>query len=82
MLLLIWCCTPSWSSCERLTLEQLNHRAYSAAGGAPSVVTTFAPSTDGLLWLGTSAGLFRFDGVRFVRYPEAGDEPLPSTHGS
>jgi ligand-binding sensor domain-containing protein len=33
-----------------------------------------------MLWLGTIAGLFRFDGVRFVRYPEAGDEPLPSTH--
>jgi signal transduction histidine kinase/ligand-binding sensor domain-containing protein len=33
-----------------------------------------------MLWLGTNAGLFRFDGVRFVRYPEAGDEPLPSTH--
>ncbi len=68
------------SPCFGLTLEQLNHRAYSAAEGAPSLVTAFAQSTDGMLWLGTIAGLFRFDGVRFVRYPEPGDEPLPSSH--
>jgi ligand-binding sensor domain-containing protein len=58
----------------------MNHRAYSAADGAPSLVVAITQTTDGTLWLGSSAGLFRFDGVRFVRYPEAGDEPLPSTY--
>jgi signal transduction histidine kinase/ligand-binding sensor domain-containing protein len=76
----IWSCAISCSPCFGLALEQLNHRAYSAAEGAPSLVTTIAQSQDGMLWLGTLAGLFRFDGVRFVRYPEAGDDPLPSSH--
>ena len=33
---------------------------------------------DGTLWLGSSTGLYRFDGTRFVRYPGPSDDPLPS----
>jgi signal transduction histidine kinase/ligand-binding sensor domain-containing protein len=77
---MIVCCVPSLSLGLGLTLEQLNHRSYSAAEGAPSLARTYAQTTDGMLWLGTSAGLFRFDGIRFARYPEAEDEPLPSTY--
>ena len=80
VLLVISCCAPGWSLGAGPVLEQLNHRAYSVAEGAPSLVQSIAQSTDGTLWLGSSAGLFRFDGVRFVRYPAAGDEPLPSTN--
>ncbi|HWS65958.1 MAG TPA: triple tyrosine motif-containing protein [Steroidobacteraceae bacterium] len=77
-LLVISCCASGWSLGAGPILEQLNHRAYSAAEGAPSLVQSIAQSTDGTLWLGSSVGLFRFDGIRFVRYPAAGDEPLPS----
>jgi signal transduction histidine kinase/ligand-binding sensor domain-containing protein len=77
-LLVISCCASGWSLGAGPVLEQLNHRAYSAAEGAPSLVQSIAQSTDGTLWLGSSVGLFRFDGIRFVRYPAAGDEPLPS----
>jgi len=44
-------------------------------GGKAWAVTQ---TTDGYIWVGTDAGLFRFDGVRFVRWsPQAGEE-LPS----
>lgn len=35
-------------------------------GVAPSLVWALAQDQDGYLWLGTDAGLLRFDGVRFV----------------
>jgi len=33
-----------------------------------------------MLWLGSSIGLTRFDGAKFVSYPERSDEPLPSAN--
>jgi signal transduction histidine kinase/ligand-binding sensor domain-containing protein len=39
-----------------------------------------AQTRDGTLWVGGYSGLARFDGAQFVRYPEPGDEPLPSTY--
>ncbi len=32
---------------------------------------------DGYLWVGSDAGLFRFDGSRFTAWAEIGDTPLP-----
>src|SRR5262245_44763389 len=58
-------------------LSQYAHSAWrvqdGAFGGAPQGVSQ---TTDGFLWVGTNAGLFRFDGVRFV--PFTPPEPLPS----
>ncbi len=39
---------------------------------------TIAQTTDGYIWVGTDAGLFRFDGVRFVRWSAQAGEALPS----
>jgi ligand-binding sensor domain-containing protein len=44
-------------------------------GGGPNVITQ---TTDGYIWVGTDAGLFRFDGVRFVRWSAQSGEELPS----
>ena len=60
------------------SLPILNHRAYSPIDGAPSYVMSLAQATDGTLWLGTDAGLVRFDGVRFVEYPGQAEDPLPT----
>ncbi len=43
--------------------------------GAP---TMFAQTTDGYLWIGTRAGLMRFDGVRFVAWTPPAGKKLPS----
>jgi signal transduction histidine kinase len=71
-------CHGAWSLGSDLTLERLNHKQWTIADGAPSEVHGFAQTTDGTLRVGSTAGLFRFDGTRFVRYPEAQDEPLPA----
>jgi ligand-binding sensor domain-containing protein len=65
---------PAHDSLPPLSLRQLNHRAFAAAG-APA--TALAQTADGTLWIGGEAGLARFDGVRFTSYPESAEPPLP-----
>jgi signal transduction histidine kinase/ligand-binding sensor domain-containing protein len=75
MLRLLWltlACLSLWSR-PALALDpdrRLSQYAHSAwriqdgsFGGAPSAVTQ---TSDGYVWIGTSTGLVRFDGVRFV----------------
>jgi signal transduction histidine kinase/ligand-binding sensor domain-containing protein len=60
-----------------VVISQYAHTAWrfqdGAFQGTPNAITQTA---DGYLWIGTSAGLFRFDGVRFVRVPLQG---VPAT---
>ena len=60
------------------TISQLAHRAWTARDGAPSQITSLAQTTDGYLWIGTTHGLFRFDGIRFERYEPQSGGPLQS----
>ena len=56
------------------TIAQFLHTSWAAADGAPSGVHGIAQTTDGFLWLASTSGLIRFDGVRFERYePKSGD---------
>lgn len=50
-------------------LADYNHTSWTAKDGAPAEINTMAQTPDGWLWLGTSTGLYRFDGVHFDRYP-------------
>jgi len=55
------------------TIGQFVHTSWSAKDGAPGNVFALAQTTDGFLWLGTTQGLYRFDGVSFERYePQSG----------
>src|SRR4051812_8535086 len=47
------------------------HTGWAVADGAPSGVHGFAQTADGYLWLASTNGLFRFDGVHFARYEPA-----------
>jgi signal transduction histidine kinase/ligand-binding sensor domain-containing protein len=55
------------------------HTAWTERDGAPSDIRALAQTTDGYLWLGTSSGLFRFDGVRFARFEPRRREVFPGT---
>ena len=72
-------CDCAWSLGTDLTLPQLNHKGWSVSEGAPREVSALAQTTDGTLWVGGTTGLSRFDGIRFVHYPQPADEPLQAT---
>jgi PAS domain S-box-containing protein len=60
------------------TIGQFQHTAWGPKDGAPSVIRALAQSADGYLWLGSSDGLYRFDGVVFERYQPQSGSPLPA----
>ncbi|HEU4454479.1 MAG TPA: histidine kinase, partial [Longimicrobium sp.] len=59
-------------------LSQLAHTRWTAKEGAPLGIRSLAQTADGYLWLGTSSGVVRFDGVRFVPFAPRGGDTLPS----
>jgi ligand-binding sensor domain-containing protein/signal transduction histidine kinase len=77
-MLLVACATPSLA--EQAARAPASPAAYSRhiwqtnEGLPEDFVKAFAQTPDGYLWIGTSGGLVRFDGVRFVVF-KAGDEP-------
>lgn len=73
---------PDASDHSDPALLQLNHRVFTRTEGVPSDIDALAQTQDGTLWIGGRAGLVRFDGVRFVSYPEPGAEPLRATNVS
>src|SRR5215472_3602922 len=60
-------------------LGQLYHTAWNARNGLHGRVAALAQTTDGFLWVGTSDGLYRFDGVLLEEFkPEVGALPVKS----
>ena len=56
---------------------QFTHTSWTAKDGIGSV-QAIAQTPDGYLWLGTDAGLYRFDGLRFVAWQSSFGESLLS----
>lgn len=52
-----------------LSLQQFIHTRWTAAEGAPPIITALAQGEDGFLWVGSATGLHRFDGVTFEHIP-------------
>ena len=74
-LALALCCGQALALDRSLTLAQIHHTAWSTRDGAPAQVESLAQTDDGLLWLGSATGLFRFDGAQFERFqPPRGQE--------
>jgi signal transduction histidine kinase len=46
-------------------LHQMRHSVFRGSDGAPSDVTDIAQAADGILWISSGSGLYRFDGARF-----------------
>jgi signal transduction histidine kinase/ligand-binding sensor domain-containing protein len=60
---------PAWAALPQPAPGGYLHSRWTADDGAPLQIVSMAQTTDGWLWLGTYDGLYRFDGVRFARYP-------------
>ena len=58
-------------------IKQMRHAFWNEASGLSGLVYTLAQTTDGFLWVGTSTGLYRFDGLKFEPFLQlAGDHPI------
>jgi len=68
-----------WALDPGRRISQYSHTAWrvrdGAFAGAPSTITQ---TTDGYVWIGTLAGLVRFDGVRFVSFAPPAGQHLPN----
>ena len=66
---------------ESRTFAHYSHQRWTEASEAPVPVRAMAQGRDGFLWLATSEGLFRFDGIRSERIEAEGRDgkhDLPS----
>jgi signal transduction histidine kinase/ligand-binding sensor domain-containing protein len=59
---------------------QLQHDSWRFKDGAPDNVRALAQTSDGFLWVGSSAGLYRFDGSKFELFRSPFGEDLLSTN--
>src|ERR1700733_5222513 len=62
-----------------LTLQQLIHKGWTVADGAPGNIVAIAQTTDGTLWLASPSGLSRFDGVSSVPFNGPPGRPFETT---
>jgi signal transduction histidine kinase/ligand-binding sensor domain-containing protein len=67
--LLLSFCLTTFAQSPGERLSQMGHMSWRLQDGAFSgSVNTIAQTRDGYLWIGTNAGLLRFDGVRFLPF--------------
>src|SRR5580698_4949658 len=64
----------------RTKLSQYAHKAWRLGdAGLLGTPQSIAQTADGYIWVSTSNGLFRFDGVRFLKWTPLSGESLPSS---
>src|SRR5580658_8371351 len=75
-------CSPCADALDpALDVNQYGHTSWkSREGYFQHFVGAITQTPDGYLWVGTSSGLLRFDGVRTVPWQPPANQPLPSTH--
>lgn len=49
------------------SIAQYKHTRWTVTGGAPPLIFALAQGRDGYLWIGSSIGLYRFDGAAFEK---------------
>src|ERR1700758_2041958 len=78
-LVVVVLCIPSKALDPNRRISQYGHTVWRVQDGTVDPAGEITQTADGYLWLGTSNGLLRFDGVKFVPYAPPGLD-LP-THG-
>jgi len=63
-------------------LDELYHTSWTLKDGAPSEIFAIAQTIDGYLWLGTTTGLVRFDGIHFENYESPFGQAFPARNAS
>jgi signal transduction histidine kinase/ligand-binding sensor domain-containing protein len=59
-------------------LGSMNRQSWTMENGLPqNTIQAMAQTADGYLWLGTEAGLVRFDGIQFALFDRASKPALP-----
>src|ERR1700754_5029603 len=77
-ILLAWC-PSAFALNPALDVSQYAHTSWKIRDGFPKGATrSIAQPPDGYLWLGTEAGLLRFDGVRAVAWQPPPNQHLPA----
>lgn len=51
------------------SFQGVTHTSWTRRDGAPGGINALAQTKDGYLWIGSTLGLYRFDGLRFALYP-------------
>jgi ligand-binding sensor domain-containing protein len=76
--ILLGCCRCAVALDPSLDISQYAHTAWRVSeGSSKGPIYSIAQMPDGYLWLGTEAGLARFDGVRSVPWQPPRDQRLP-----
>jgi ligand-binding sensor domain-containing protein len=65
-------CAPANAPDPIRHISQYGHTGWRVQDGAIDPAGEITQTADGYLWLGTSNGLFRFDGVKFVPFAPPG----------
>jgi len=62
-------------------IRQMRHTFWNESSGISGTVFALTQTTDGFLWVGSTTGLFRFDGLKFESFfPLTSDRPVVSAH--
>src|SRR5579883_1152568 len=75
-------CSPILALNPYQSLGQLHHTTWGPKEGLNGAVRALAQTADGFLWVGTTDGLYRFDGVYFERYTPEQSHLLASSVSS
>jgi len=79
LLFLCFAGAPLWAVDPSRQISQYAHSSWFLRDGVVTgLPRVFAQTRDGYLWVGTTAGLFRSDGIRFLPWSPS-HEQLPST---
>ena len=80
ILWLVFCCCPRARGLEPTTrISQYGHTTWRLGqAGLEGVPTAITQTSDGYIWIGTSNGLYRFDGVQFTRWSSPDGTQLPN----